>query len=110
MLCLLLLLGGLVCLSGQATPAKSVWDGIYTDDQASRGEPAYRENCASCHGTRMEGRGQTPPLAGSDFLANWNGMTVGDLLEKMRISMPADRPGRLRGYQECRHSGVYPEL
>lgn len=38
MLNLVLLLGELVCLCGQETPAKSVWDGIYTLEQAMRGE------------------------------------------------------------------------
>jgi len=34
----------------------SVWDGIYTASQASRGEAAYRANCASCHGVNLEAR------------------------------------------------------
>ena len=34
-------------------------------------------------------------LAGSDFLTNWNGMTVGDLFTKIQDSMPADHPGQL---------------
>lgn len=81
-------------LNGQEKPP-SVWDGIYTDSQAGRGETGYREACASCHGEKLDGRGQIPPLAGSDFTSNWNGMTVGDLFEKIQTSMPADRPGQL---------------
>ena len=36
-----------------------------------------------------------PPLAGGDFLANWNGLTAGDLFERIRTSMPANNPGKL---------------
>lgn len=89
-------------LSGQEKAARSVWDGIYTDPQAARGEAGYREACASCHGQNLDGRGQIPPLAGSDFTANWNGMTVGDLFEKIQDSMPADRPGELTKEQNAR--------
>jgi len=30
---------------------------------------------------------------GGEFLANWNGLTVGDLFERIRTTMPASRPG-----------------
>jgi hypothetical protein len=36
-----------------------------------------------------------PALTGGEFLSNWNGLTVGDLFERIRQSMPADRPGSL---------------
>jgi S-disulfanyl-L-cysteine oxidoreductase SoxD len=87
-------------LAGAQTPA-SVWDGIYSAEQARRGEPLYRQECASCHGEKLEGRGQAPPLAGADFTMDWNGTTVGDLFEKMQTSMPADQPGRLSREQNA---------
>jgi S-disulfanyl-L-cysteine oxidoreductase SoxD len=88
-------------LNAQDKAPQSVWDGIYTDAQAARGETGYREACASCHGEKLDGRGQIPPLAGSDFTSNWNGMTVGDLFEKIQTSMPADRPGQLSKEQNA---------
>jgi cytochrome c len=100
---MLLLAGWTYCLSGQESPPVSVWDGIYTGEQAVRGEAAYREACASCHGAKLEGRGQTPPLAGSDFTSDWDGMSVGDLFDKIQISMPADRPGKLT---ESQNAGI----
>jgi mono/diheme cytochrome c family protein len=88
---------GLVWAQGAA----SVWDGIYSAEQARRGEGLYRQECASCHGEKLEGRGQAPPLAGADFTMDWNGMTVGDLFEKMQTSMPADQPGHLSREQNA---------
>jgi mono/diheme cytochrome c family protein len=81
--------------------AASVWDGIYTEDQAKLGDQDYHRECGSCHGAEMEGKGQAPPLAGTEFTGNWNGMTVGDLFEKIQGSMPADRPGQLSADQNA---------
>jgi S-disulfanyl-L-cysteine oxidoreductase SoxD len=90
-----------VLASWQGAAAASVWDGIYTDQQAERGAAGYREACASCHGEKLKGHGQNPPLAGDSFTANWNGSSVGDLLEKIQVSMPADRPGKLSKAQNA---------
>ena len=73
----------------------SVWDGVYSDQQAGRGAALYQTMCASCHGDKLQGKGQTPALIGSDFVMNWSGMTVGDLFDKIQTSMPADKPGNL---------------
>ncbi|HLX42464.1 MAG TPA: cytochrome c [Bryobacteraceae bacterium] len=78
----------------QAPP--SVWDGIYTPGQADRGEPLYAKECAGCHGETLEGKGQTPPLAGDDFKSNWNGHNVDDLFEKIQTTMPAGGAGKLK--------------
>ena len=82
-----------VALSQEAT--KSVWDGIYTADQAKRGETAYGANCAACHGDQLTGGEMAPPLAGGEFMSNWNGLTVGDLYDRIRTTMPAGNPGKL---------------
>lgn len=74
-----------------AQAAKSVKDGVYTADQAKRGEALYKENCAACHGEDLMGSGPMPALAGPDFVANWK--TVGDLFEKVHTTMPATAPG-----------------
>jgi S-disulfanyl-L-cysteine oxidoreductase SoxD len=78
-----------------AQSAASVWDGVYTQEQASRGKTLYSKECASCHGQALDGSGQAPPLSGADFKSNWNGQTVDDLFEKVQTSMPADQPGKL---------------
>jgi mono/diheme cytochrome c family protein len=84
-----------------AQPATSVWDGVYTQEQANRGKALYGQNCASCHGSALDGSGTAPPLAGADFKGNWNGQTADDLFEKMQTSMPADQPGKLSREQNA---------
>ena len=75
--------------------SKSVWDGVFTEEQAKRGETISKEECVRCHGQVLSGGEEAPPLAGAGFVANWNGSTMGDLFERIRISMPTDAPGRL---------------
>ena len=78
-----------------AQTQKSVWDGVYTEDQAKRGETIAKDECVRCHGPALTGGEEAPPLAGAGFVSNWNGLTMGDLYERIRISMPTDAPGRL---------------
>jgi mono/diheme cytochrome c family protein len=80
---------------------KTVWDGVYTDEQAQRGKQLYSDACASCHGPELTGGEMAPPLVGGDFSSDWNGLTVGDLFERMRISMPQNAPGSLTGQQNA---------
>ena len=81
--------------------SRSVWDGVYAKEQAERGQSLYHEQCASCHGDTLAGGEEAPPLAGGQFLANWNGLTVGDLFERIRRSMPQNDPGRLSRQQNA---------
>ena len=91
----------LLTIALYAQPATSVWDGVYTQEQANRGKALYGQNCASCHGSELDGSGTAPPLAGADFKGNWNGQTADDLFEKMQTSMPADQPGKLSREQNA---------
>ena len=89
------IVSGLYAAAGAQGAAKSVNDGIYTETQAKRGDVLYKEQCATCHGDNLEGSGPMPALAGKDFLASWQGKTVGDLFEKTHTTMPATAPGSL---------------
>ena len=80
---------------------KTQWDGVYTEEQAKRGEPLYAEKCSSCHGPDMNGGEMAPGLTGGEFTANWNDLTLGDLFERMRISMPQNNPGSLSRQQNA---------
>jgi mono/diheme cytochrome c family protein len=78
-----------------------VWDGVYTEEQAKRGEEMYRKECASCHGDTLVGGGGAAPLTGGAFLSNWNGLTVGDLFERIRKTMPQGSLGKLSKQQDA---------
>jgi S-disulfanyl-L-cysteine oxidoreductase SoxD len=84
-----------------SSESRSVRDGVYTEEQAKRGEPLYRKECASCHGDMLTGGESAPPLSGAAFLANWNGLTVGDLFDRIRKTMPLTAPGRITRQQDA---------
>ena len=86
-------------------PVGSVWDGVITEAQATRGQVAYSGACGSCHGRRLNGAPDdpdmrsTPPLARARFMRIWEGRSLATLFEYTRASMPEDNPDSL-GDQE----------
>ncbi len=84
-----------------AQTTRSVWDGVYTAEQAKRGLALYGKECASCHGSDLTGGESAPPLTGAEFLSNWTGQTLGDLFERTRQSMPQNNPGKLSRAQNA---------
>ena len=92
--------GTLQAKQAAAAPGgKSVWDGVFSKEQADRGAAAFKANCSECHGNDLAGDGFAPALTGSDFMGNWTDLTVGDLFERIRISMPQSAPGSLSRQQ-----------
>jgi S-disulfanyl-L-cysteine oxidoreductase SoxD len=79
--------------------ARTTWSGIYTDGQAKRGQAVYEQQCSSCHLPDLTGADQAPGLVGPDFNNQWNDMSIHDLFERTRISMPADKPGTMKPEQ-----------
>lgn len=80
--------------SATSQSATSVWDGVYSDAQAKKGETVYFTNCAVCHGDDFAGREQAPALAGLAFMEKWNRATVRKLFEKVEL-MPPTQPKSL---------------
>lgn len=78
-----------------AAASRSVWDGVYSKEQAARGQKAYNSLCARCHGEALLGGENSPPLVDRDFLEKWNGKSVGSLVDQTRKTMPSDGPGKL---------------
>ena len=70
----------------------SVLDGVYTHEQAQRGEAAYGAACAGCHeGQDADG----PELAGRVFLDRWREDTLEPLFTFVKTRMPGQKPGSL---------------
>ena len=73
--------------------ARTVWDSVYSANQAARGETAYAKGCARCHGAALTGGDQATPLTGPAFLGNWNGQSLIDLQQRIKTTMPSDSIG-----------------
>jgi hypothetical protein len=69
----------------EAQKTRTVWDGVFTDAQAARGETHYRANCGRCHGDG--------PRKGEAFMRDWSGSDVGALFARIKSSMPPGAAG-----------------
>ena len=80
----------------------SVWDGVYTDEQATRGEVRYEQECATCHLADLLGDGIAPALTGAAFDFRWSDLSVGDMFVSLRATMPQGAPASLspQGYAD----------
>ena len=77
-----------------AQSGRTVWDGVYTAEQATRGDKLYAERCAHCHGPSLSG-GEGPALVGPLFAGTWEGVMLNELHDRIRQTMPLDNPGVL---------------
>ncbi|MFP6598119.1 MAG: c-type cytochrome, partial [Candidatus Hydrogenedentota bacterium] len=69
----------------------------FTKAQADKGRQAYRDQCASCHGAKLEGIQMAPGLKGSRFDTMWRGKSVENLAYHVRRMPPppAETSGKL---------------
>ena len=79
--------------------ARSVWEGVYTEAQAKRGEALYLERCVHCHGPTYMGADGAGALVGPTFNGNWNGVPLDQMLDRVRATMPMDKPATLSRQQ-----------
>jgi len=77
-------------LQTSSAERKTIWNGVYTDAQATTGQPIYEEFCRGCHGVNLEGGASqgAPPLRGEKFMENWREDNLGSLFTKIRTTMP----------------------
>jgi len=84
--------------AAQADDAK-IWAGVYTAEQAQRGQKAYEAFCTRCHGLDLLGSrnaGSGPALKDVNFWVSWERAPLSSILSKIQRTMPYDSPGSLR--------------
>lgn len=74
--------------NAQAAAKKTIWDGVYTEAQATRGQKTVQQNCGSCHSPASE-------WSTSMFIAAWTGRPIRELHSHIRSTMPFNQPGKL---------------
>jgi S-disulfanyl-L-cysteine oxidoreductase SoxD len=73
--------------------AQTVWDGVYTADQAQRGQTAYTQTCLRCH--KADLTGIEGAMKGEDFMERRREDDLEGLFLDMKATMPRGRPGSL---------------
>lgn len=87
--------------AARADRAATIRDGVFTAEQARRGQAAYTGPCDRCHGYKLDGAPDdpdmlpAPPVAGPKLLRKWAGQPLATLFEYVRTTMPANNPGYL---------------
>jgi mono/diheme cytochrome c family protein len=103
------LVAAVVCVSMAASSLaakgqqRTVWAGVFTEEQAAQGAAVYRTQCVACHGELLTGGEQVPALTGVTFGATWEGLPLADLFERMRKTMP---PGKSGAVTRAEYAGV----
>ena len=73
----------------------TIWEGVYTDEQAKRGEQAYAKSCAKCHAEDLLGSTNAPALVGQAFFARFDRQSADDVVDVIRRTMPQEAPDTL---------------
>jgi mono/diheme cytochrome c family protein len=84
---------------GAQTAIRSVWEGVYTTEQAERGRTVYEDQCAFCHLSDLRGQGFAPSLVEETFRLRWQDDNLGDLFVIVQGTMPQDKPASLTEQQ-----------
>jgi len=79
-------------LTGSAF-AQTVWDGVYTADQAKRGQTAYTQYCVGCH--KADLMGIEGAMKGEFFMERRREDNLETLFLDMKATMPRGNPGGL---------------
>lgn len=75
-----------------AQAPRTVQDGVFSNEQATRGATLYAQRCAGCHGAALAGA-QAPPLEGPAFRFKWRKEPLSALFIKIRYTMPPTAAG-----------------
>lgn len=77
---------------------RTIWSGVFTDAQATRGGELYKTHCGYCHRDNLTGGGSeagAPALVGPIFVHRWRDQPVADLFVTIGTTMPQDKPDTL---------------
>lgn len=73
---------------GPQDAPRTTRDGVFTAEDAQRGRSSYEQHCQECHGVDLSG-GVGRRLIGDAFIADWSGLGLERLLDRVRTMPPA---------------------
>ncbi|MDE2945386.1 MAG: cytochrome c [Gemmatimonadota bacterium] len=82
--------GGDAAGAEEAAAAANTTQGVFSEEQATRGEDVFWNICAECHFEED---------FGGPFIQSWVGASVKDLVDEIVATMPEDNPGGLPAEQ-----------
>ncbi|MYC89242.1 MAG: cytochrome c [Gemmatimonadales bacterium] len=82
--------GGDPAEAEEAAASANTTQGVFSEEQATRGEDVFWNICAECHFEED---------FGGPFIQSWAGASVKDLVDEIVATMPEDNPGGLPAEQ-----------
>ena len=84
-----------------AQEKRTVWDGVFTPEQATRGQAEYARACAGCH--RDDLAGYNSALVGAKFMDRWREDSLFSFGDLVLRTMPRNSPASL---SQSRYSDI----
>jgi len=84
-----------VARAQEPAAARNTAAGIYSSEQADRGQAVFDAKCQSCHGAAFEGGTLAPALKGREFLTPFQGKPLRRIYSRIISTMPPDDVGSL---------------
>ena len=73
----------------------TIWDGVFSQEQAAEGATQYELSCSTCHAADLRGSSTSPSLVGGGFLFFWQDKPLSELFTTIQTRMPTDAPNSL---------------
>lgn len=86
---------GTAAISRQQGTRQTIWSGVYTSAQASRGQELFQTHCAECHDGDLNPSNTASRLVGDRFMDRWREDSLANLFDFVSTSMPRNRPASL---------------
>lgn len=78
----------------------TIWDGVFTAEQAEAGKGLYTQSCQTCHGPTGRGGPGTPPVTGSALNTKWADIPLLDYYLFAHGNMPPGAGGSVGSTQD----------
>lgn len=82
-----------ISADAEAAGERTIFDGVYTAEQAERGKGFFNSDCASCHANSARGSSAAPGLIGYTFDSKYAEQPLYNYFDFMRTNMPPGNAG-----------------
>lgn len=85
---------------GESDYDVTIWDKVFTQEQADAGKALYTANCQTCHGKTGRGGPGGPPITGVALNKKWADTTLLDIYSFAHAYMPPGKAGTIGTEQD----------
>ena len=82
------------------TSERTIWDGVFTAEQAAAGGSLYTQYCQGCHGKTGRGTPGGPGVTGANLNKKWEETSLLDFWTFAHTNMPPGAAGRIGSEQD----------